>query len=191
MSGDSGLPPTRLDDELRALLMQHPRESWPDHPRLGEVARFWLARHEMFRKLEGIVRHGLETRIDRLDDPPRDKLWLRRHLGFTLQQLDEHHAVEDHHYFPLFRRAEPRLGRGFALLDKDHDDLHRTLETLAERTQAVLTRADDDAPALKSALGRLNEAHEALARLLHGHLRDEEDLIIPLILERGEDNLLR
>ena len=112
--------------------------------------------------------------------------WLHRHLGLFLWQLDEHHAVEDQHYFPLFRRAEPKLSRGFEILERDHDALHQALEGLAERADAVLRPDLADPAAFRRELGRLADAHTAIGPNLLRHLDDEEDLVVPLILEQGE-----
>ena len=40
---------TGWPDELRLLFDQYPREVWPDHVNLGEMARFWLQIHDGFR----------------------------------------------------------------------------------------------------------------------------------------------
>ena len=44
--------------DLRVLFERYPREVWPAHPNLGETARFWLARHDMFRELGGALIAG-------------------------------------------------------------------------------------------------------------------------------------
>ena len=41
-------------------------------------------------------------------------------LQTLLGNLHGHHQIEDHHYFPVFRQAEPRLAAGFGLLANDH-----------------------------------------------------------------------
>src|SRR5579863_5108715 len=38
-------------EDLRVLLARYPREQWQGHANLGEMARFWLSRHDMFREL--------------------------------------------------------------------------------------------------------------------------------------------
>jgi hypothetical protein len=96
-------------------LRRYPRETWAGHANLGELARFWLQRHELFRQLDEVIRSGVETALEEGVDAAAFKPWLSRHLGWSLWQLEQHHQVEDHHYFPLFRRAEPRLAPGFEL----------------------------------------------------------------------------
>ena len=164
--------------------------TWERHRNLGEVARFWLQRHAMFRDLDRILRDGIQAALDGGDEAARFRPWLHRHLGLFLWQLEEHHGVEDDHYFPLFRRAEPELAAGFELLERDHDALHAALERLAMRANDVLQSGPRGAGAFSSSLGRLHAAQVALSPELGRHLDDEEDLVVPLMLERGETALL-
>ena len=116
--------------------------------------------------------------------------WLSRHLGWSLWQLEQHHQVEDHHYFPLFRRAEPRLAPGFELLERDHGALHTAIGGVIERANAVLASEAPGPDAFRADLARFSDAQIDLGRALIRHLHDEEDLVIPLLLERGERFLL-
>ena len=68
-------------------------------------------------------------------------------LQFFLQQLHAHHHIEDDHYFPIFRRADERLVRGFEMLERDHD-------TLGAGIEASVTAANDFLRALERAAGR-------------------------------------
>ena len=73
----------------------------------------------MFRHLDEVIRSGVEKALEQGIEAAAFKPWLSRHLGSSLWQLEQHHQVEDHHYFPLFRRVEPRLAPGFELLESD------------------------------------------------------------------------
>jgi hypothetical protein len=53
-----------------------------------------------------------------------------------------HHQVEDLSYFPLFRAAEPRLVRGFEVLEHDHDILHERIARLADAANAFLEASE-------------------------------------------------
>ncbi len=108
----------RLDDSLLFLARQHPRP-WENNPALGDLARFWLQRHDFFRRLDGLIRDTTDAAVAGQIDPDRFNPWAPRHLQLFLGSLEEHHAIEDHNYFPLFRRAEARLARGFDILDRD------------------------------------------------------------------------
>ncbi len=180
----SGLP-----EDLRRLLASYPRDGWRTHANLGEMAKFWLSRHDMFRELGGMLDaagEGLRARDIGTEEfarffPPR--------LEFFLQQLHVHHHVEDDHYFPIFRRADRRLLRGFDILERDH-------HMLAAGIQSCAGAANDFLRALQGPRENINGAAEVylasgaqLLRRLVRHLEDEEDLIVPLILDRGEESL--
>ena len=82
--------------------------------------------------------HGVQGALEQGIEAAEFRPWLKRHLGWTLWQLEQHHQVEDHHYFPLFRRAEPRLAPGFELLEGDHRALHSAIGVVIERAALVL-----------------------------------------------------
>lgn len=179
-----GLPP-----DLRYLVEKYPREVWREHANLGAMAQFWLQRHDMFRELGGLLQTGVgDYREGRL--APHDfAAWFAPRLRFFLQQLDGHHQIEDAHYFPVFAAAERRLQRGFDILDSDHHIIHDALEENAETGRAFLTALSGDRDKRLFAADSYAGANTRLLDMLMRHLRDEEDLIIPLILDRGEEAL--
>jgi hypothetical protein len=61
---------------------------------------------------------------------------------------------------------------------------------MLERDHGVLGAAAGEDAAWRSDLARFHEAQLDLGRELRRHLDDEEDLVIPLILEQGERPLL-
>lgn len=179
-----------LPGELRFLLEQHPRGVWETHQNLGGLMRFWLSRHDGFRTLGGTLERIIaDFREERLEAGNLGALLAPRLQQF-LGELHQHHMIEDHHYFPVFAAAEPRLAAGFDLLEGDHEAIHERIARLAESANVLLrdlhgadadrVRRSADAYALES--GRLVTG-------LMRHLEDEEDLIVPLVLERGEDDL--
>lgn len=160
-----------------------PRDRWADAALPG-TARHWLAMHAGFRRardaMDAAVRDHREARIDVRALHAR----LIPTLGGFLQHLDGHHRVESGHYFPQFRRIEPRIEAGIDLLDRDHDAIHAELEALAARggdfhRAVVVGRPADDAAA------RLAEALDRAGPLLVRHLDDEEDIVIPLLARHG------
>ncbi|HEY5378732.1 MAG TPA: hemerythrin domain-containing protein [Pseudolabrys sp.] len=175
--------------DLRVLVERYPREQWQGHANLGEMARFWLSRHDMFRELAAMIRE-IETqfRSGALPAAEFPRQFVPR-LQFLLQQLGVHHQIEDLHYFPIFRAADERLARGFDVLEGDHHAIHADMDATADTANALLRALSGDADALR----RCGDDHAAAsAALLNGlirHLDDEEDLIVPLILDRGEDAL--
>ena len=178
-----------LSEELRVLARRHPRPTWEGHANLGQLARFWLERHAMFRRLDEMIRDGVEAASGGAVEAEDVRRWLGRHLRWFLWQLEEHHQVEDLHYFPVFRRLEPRLAAGFDLLERDHEALHVAIGGIVERANPVLASQGSGGADFRSDLARLRDAQVALGGQLIRHLDDEEDLVIPLILERGEQAL--
>jgi len=172
-------------EDLRVLMARFPREQWEGHANLGAMARFWLSRHEMFRELSGNIEEVM-ARFLKGDVPaaefPRQ---LVPRLQFMLSQLDVHHQIEDQHYFPIFRAAEEQLARGFDVLEGDHHAIHADMAATAETANALLRALADKSDARQQG-DDYAKASGALIKGLIRHLDDEEDLIVPLILDRGE-----
>jgi len=180
-------------EDLRVLVARFPREQWQGHANLGEMARFWLSRHAMFRELAATIQ-AVETQFREGALSPAE---FPRHfvprLQFLLSQLNVHHQIEDLHYFPIFRAAEARLARGFDVLEGDHHAIHADMEQTAQKANAVLRALSANPAGEPQALRRYGDDYAAASgSLLKGlirHLDDEEDLIVPLILDRGEEAL--
>jgi hemerythrin-like domain-containing protein len=173
-------------EDLRVLVSLFPREQWAGHANLGEMARFWLSRHAMFRELTAMIRQ-IETEFRAGTLPPAEfsKAFVPR-LQFLLSQLEVHHQIEDYHYFPIFRAADKRLARGFDVLEGDHHAIHADMAATAETANALLRALSGDADTLRRCGDDYAAASAALLKGLMRHLDDEEDLIVPLILDRGE-----
>ena len=172
--------------ELRLLADRYPRDQWGGHANLGAMAQFWLQRHDMFREIAEALtqattayREGTASAADfRAFFPPR--------LQFFLQQLNAHHQIEDLHYFPVFQAAEARLAHGFDVLEADHGAIHGSIVSAVETANTFLRAAVNDTDTLRRAGDAYSAASDVLMRQLGRHLADEEDLIVPLILHRGE-----
>jgi len=175
--------------ELRVLLDRHPRELWPAQ-RAADV-QFWLQIHDHFRHdciaLETLAGDYHERRKSARElaviAAPR--------LRTLVSNLHGHHQVEDYHYFPAFRAAESRLTAGFDVLESDHGELQKNvtaaLTAMRELRAAVeqpATTSGGDSAALAGR--QYVAAVSTLCRRLIRHLSDEEDLVIPLLLERGD-----
>jgi hypothetical protein len=175
-------------EDLRVLIARFPREQWDGHANLGEMARFWLSRHAMFRELSGNVEQVtaafLKGNLTAADFPGQ----LVPRLQFLLSQLNVHHQIEDQHYFPIFKAAEDRLARGFDVLEEDHHAIHADMAATAESANTLLRALADKSDARKQG-DAYALASGGLIKGLIRHLDDEEDLIVPLILDRGEQAL--
>ena len=87
----------------------------------------------------------------------------------------------------MFAQAEPRLRRGFEILDSDHDAVHGGLARFTEESRALLHALTPEADKLSSDAQFAAEALErdwtTFHRDLRRHLDDEEDIVIPLMIE--------
>lgn len=175
----SGLP-----EAQRCLLSLRPRDTWGAAD-LHPTARFWLQMHQGFRDqqaaMERLVTEVRAGRAEARAVHPR----LIGLLGGFLQHLDGHHRIESGHYFPQFRRIEPRVMEGLDLLDRDHDAVHGQLEALHAAGLAFHQGAQGSGPDLADRLDRLGDALDAAGPLLIRHLDDEEEIVIPLICAHG------
>lgn len=178
-----------LPDDLRFLVAKYPREAWQSHANVHGMAGMWLQRHDMFRELGGLLTSSIGDYREGRTDARGFASFFAPRLQFFLGQLDGHHNIEDHHYFPVFARVEPRLKRGFDILDSDHHLIHDALERNAETANAFLQALSGDGDAQRFAADAYADENARLVAMLDRHLDDEEDLIIPLILDRGDREL--
>jgi len=176
---------TGLPEHLRVLADLYPRDQWRGHGNFNELTAFWLERHLMFRQLLDKMIDDAQAAVDGAGDP-RFGAELSRYAGFFLNQLHGHHTIEDQHYFPQFNALDTRLEQAFALLDADHHALDGHIAGFADRTNAVLQSLQQGASA-QNATGRLLDAQRGFRGFLHRHLEDEEEIVVPIILEYGPD----
>jgi hemerythrin-like domain-containing protein len=178
-----------LPEDLRFLLERYPREQWSGHANLGQMAQFWLQRHKMFRELGGALNDATHKFREGAIPPQEFQQWFAPRLQFFLQQLNEHHHVEDFHYFPIFRAAEARLLAGFEVLERDHETLHAGIVQSVESANEFLKSLQADKDRLRTAADSYVEVNDRLLKQMLRHLDDEEELIVPLILDRSEQKL--
>jgi hemerythrin-like domain-containing protein len=171
--------------DLRLLLDRYPREVWTGHANLGAMAQFWLQRHAMFREIAAALEQATAAFRGGTASAQDLRAWFPSRLQFFLQQLNAHHQIEDLHYFPVFQAAEARLAHGFDVLETDHRVIHEQIDATVEAANVFLRTAVND-DTMRAAGERYAAQNGALLRLLAQHLADEEDLIIPLILDRSE-----
>ena len=180
---------TGLPAEWFALLRRHPREDWQGNARLGMTAQFWLDRHAAFRSLGEALEQATQRFLGGGPgsgwDPEDFQAFFAPRLRLLLGELNGHHQVEDHHYFPVFRQTEPDLAPGFDLLDRDHQALHADLYATADAANALL-QALARTPDVEAPAALYAETSARLLKRMRRHLDDEEDLVIPLLIEHGE-----
>ena len=172
-----------LPEYLRKLADIYPRDIWESHHNYNDLTQFWLSRHIMFRDIIARLQSDTLNYIE-ADYDGQTKSTLFRRTDFFLHQLHEHHTIEDHHYFPLLIPYDSDLKRGFELLDGDHQALDKNIHDLAQKTNALmadLLSTNDPRPAAETIL----DAQNTIEKFLKRHLEDEEELVVPIILEYG------
>lgn len=176
-----------LPDDLLFLLRKYPRHAWGGTHPIGVLGRFWLKRHDMFRELGATLCAQAGNLREAGAAGENFTTWFAPRLSFFLNELNAHHMIEDEHYFPALAAAEPKLQRGFELLDQDHHLIHQCLESNALAARAFLDAIRHGGDRLKRASEHYGSDSGRLVAGLMRHLADEEDLIVPLLIERGED----
>jgi len=177
-------------DELRVLIERYPREGWTGHGNLGAVAQFWLDRHAEFRALGNMLQTAADDFREAKLAPDDFRRFFAPRLQYFLQGLEGHHQMEDYQYFPIFRQAEPRLLKGFDVLEGDHEAIHADIVCVVDAANGLLRTLDGDgADKLRTATDVYVDTCGRLLKGLVRHLDDEEDLIVPVILDQGERKL--
>jgi hypothetical protein len=153
-----------------------------------EAAAFWLDVHDHLRRdAAGLAAASADYR----NSPAQLAAVAAPRLRGLIAAMQGHHQIEDFHYFPSFRRAEPRLASAFDRLEREHADLSgavgAALVALGELHAAVQHAADAAATEETQQLAaqRYVDAAAALCRDLERHLRDEENVVVPLLREGG------
>lgn len=180
---------TGLPEELLFLAKIHPRDTWGGNPGLAGTGDIWLSNHDYFRAATASIAEGLTELREKATMSYDTGPSFHRHANRLLGTLDGHHRIEDNHYFPMFQKAEPRLLRGFEILDADHGIIHDVIEEFATTAQDFLHRIGRAQGPMTSdarfATDEMASVLDRFGRILRQHLADEEDLVIPLILERA------
>ena len=177
---------TALPDGFAFLLAEFPRPVWEGHPNNGQWCQFWLQRHQMFRDYSAALTDACAQLSDGKIEAQAFHEWFVPRVNFYLGEIDTHHKVEEYHYFPALAQADEKMRRGIELLEGDHRVVHDLLHA-AHGTIVALDAAIRETPAdIASAAPAARDGIVALGAGLGRHLDDEEDIIVPLILERTE-----
>ena len=168
--------------EVRPRLERHPRTSWREDP--THAARFWLEIHDGFRReSDGLIALLDEHRSGRRAAAALAVVSAPRLKGM-LARLHDHHQIEEFEYFPAFSALEPKLAPGFGILASDHARLQRRVDEAVAALTELLAAVANDAAGTPGITDHYASRADELCRALACHLDDEEDLVIPLLLER-------
>ena len=171
-------------EDLCVVLRDYPRDTW--HTTRSGMARFWIDKHNYIRQQSAALQSANEDYRSGRAAASHFGSWIAPRLQGFLAELHGHHQVEDFHYFPAFRSAEPRLGPGFDVLDKDHELIHQGIVDIVGTINAFIETLHAEGPSQVDAQRRAADKYIAASLTLHRrlerHLTDEEDLIIPLMI---------
>jgi hypothetical protein len=170
-----------LPDALRVLLADFPRDGWAADRGFNGLAAFWLDRHLGFRRVMGLLRSDAQALIDGAMGAQDWGHRLTRLGSGFLGDLIGHHQIEDEAYFPRLVALEPRIARGFAVLDRDHHDLHALIDRFVTGANRALAQPTD--ATRRAAAGAFLTDLGHFERMLDRHLADEEDLVVPVVLK--------
>lgn len=179
---------TGLPDALQILLQEFPRDAWQGHDQFHGLISFWLERHIMFRQiLDKMLAMTLQSQQGDIEQNLYSSQ-LSRYARFFVEQLHGHHHIEDEHYFPALAKLDQRLQRGFSILDSDHHELDGQLHKFTDAANLLIKPASSED--FLSDAGRLQDILYGFEKFLNRHLVDEEELIVPIILKYGADDLI-
>lgn len=153
-----------------------------------EAVAFWLEVHDHLRRdAAGLAAASADYR----SSPAQLAAVAAPRLRGLIAAMQGHHQIEDFHYFPAFRQAEPHLAPAFDRLEREHESLGSAvgaaLATLSE-LHATVQRPIEPAASETQQLAaqRYIDAAAALCAALERHLDDEESVVVPLLRE-GRD----
>ncbi len=180
---------TGLPAEVAYLRESYPRPLWRGHANYGQLADFWLQVHGSLREYGKALEEITEAfREGRSDATLFQQAFVPRMNQF-LQHLMGHHQIEDQAYFPKFRALDPRMAVGFELLENDHVLIHERLLGSVDSARGLMAALSQDADARRRAADAYASVSRDLLALLLRHLEDEEELVIPGMLQHGERSL--
>ncbi|HZF28360.1 MAG TPA: hemerythrin domain-containing protein [Gammaproteobacteria bacterium] len=173
--------------DLKVLLERYPRATWP--ARRAPDVDFWLEVHDEIRHDSSALAAVADRHRAGEITPLELAVLSTPRLRALLARLHGHHQVEDFEYFPALRAAEPRLARGFDALERDHDLLRglaaTALSSLENLLDAAAEKDTQGRAAARHAADRYGAAAAAFGVRLARHLGDEEELVVPVLLERA------
>ena len=169
---------------IKGQLLPLEREQWSQHARYGGKASFFIQYHGDLLATASYLKQTLETL---LDSSLTVFNWqqLKAPLSaaqYLVDRAHNHHQIEDHVYFPQFRKIMPQLSKGIDLLDRDHKSLDLALDDLSTRVMSMVMTMDQGDVIDKQQVNTLTDSILHLQRILQRHLFDEEEVIIPIFL---------
>ena len=182
MTPDFNMRTEDMPSEMGLLLAQYPRENWDAHPGFKEKTKHWLGAHQMFKRVARHLSLGTERFLDHDKSIETYANELSHYGSALVGNLHGHHGWEDYSYFPELRAADPRFDVGLDILEKDHHELDAVLEHFVEVARRTIKLAQLDEKQAFDEAAKVLGATQIIEKFLERHLRDEEELAVPIIL---------
>ena len=177
-----------LPKELCELLNKYPRDTWTKDTLNGNWVGFWLGRHSVFREICNSLKHIINQLLDGSISHQNFMQQYIHLMNMMLHNLDSHHTVEDNYIFPRFHQKSEKFRYGLELLENDHHLIHQSIDILTSEGNKIITTFNEKKDIdHKLLIGRYSRVNDNFDKLLTAHLHDEEDLLIPLVSEYGEE----
>jgi len=172
---------TCLPQAIRNTLLPLAREDWSQHPAYSGKAAFFIHYHTSmleavdYMVLElGVLLHGAGVTSFGMEQVRP----ILRAGKYLIDKAHQHHYMEDTVYFPQFRQILPNFNAAMDLLDRDHKVLDKALHSL----NININQLYSESTVTEQQLVKFYESTHMLQRILHRHLEDEEQIIIPIFL---------
>jgi hemerythrin-like domain-containing protein len=188
---DTLLLPTRtsVPSEIAYLRSSFPVDGWRGHPNYGQFAAFWLHAHQNLRMSGAHLQQLLDAFRKDPSDPQGFGRGFAPRLSDFYQHLNGHHQIEDHAYFPRLRAIDPRMVAALDMLESDHGIIHNGIESSVHSARRLLAGLGTGGDPVRFAADSHAHDSERLLKLLFRHLGDEEQIVIPAILQHGERSI--
>lgn len=178
-----------LPTSLAASLNPNPAwAGWRSVKQNQPPIEMWLQMHKGFLatidQIDAVTLGLQDAEESDLADLIRESNLLSGSQNLILQ-LEQHHAMEDQVYFPKFVTLLPRLKAPMEMLDQDHIELEHIMQEINASLDCLTT--------IKPARGDIAKLHQharQLRRCLKMHIENEEDIIMPDLMEIGIERLL-
>ena len=169
---------TGFPASLKTDLIDGNFTNWKQHPKFLMSGAALHAFHNRLRKACDTLTNELGNEASSHN---KDAIYHWRLPAFGQQIIEvahSHHHAEDNFYFPQYRALFPQLDRPLDLLDGDHRVLEQSLDDL----QASLGKLSESSTVDKWEKSR--DIAEELGRVINRHLDDEEEIVMPAIIQR-------
>jgi hypothetical protein len=170
----------KVTPDLFAGIFPADRTTWDNDPQfLGWPAHLQRLHAALFEGSARLI-SGLEVVLDEPEGSVQELMGLtgmNRLANDLVAHVHSHHRFEDANVLPGFLGRFPQLSGAIDLLEKDHDFLDRSLDKAEhsfDRLQGTGTT--------KAQVNEALEHAQSLGEILNRHTYDEEDILIPAVL---------